>query len=201
MTPQFRITVFTGVSIAVLAGVIGVFALWREVRAQQFDPAQSPGNSAQPCPSPSLHATGVLSRGSLKFEGTSMLPTIQDGESVTFDKFAQDDEIKVEPGDIVVFWYPEDPSKIYIKRLIGMPGDKVEIVEGAVIVNGKLLDEPYIDPRLNLSRRSQLAVYIKPHYFYVLGDNRDNSSDSRMWGLVPEKYIFGRVKPQGGQAR
>ena len=96
-------------------------------------------------------------------------------------------------GDIIVFWPPHDPSKSYIKRIIGLPGETVEVREGRIRINGRELDEPYLDPQLNLSHMNQQAVVVKEHYYFVMGDNRDNSSDSRFWGLVPEKYIYGKA--------
>ena len=133
----------------------------------------------------------------VKVEGTSMLPRLHDGERIFVNKLIYYDEYrwapKVERGDIVVFWYPEDPSKSYIKRVVGLPGDTVEVREGNVLINGTILEEKYLDPRENLSTRSQAPVYVKPNYYFVMGDNRDNSSDSRSWGLVPKKYIYGKA--------
>lgn len=124
-----------------------------------------------------------------------MLPTIREGQRLNVERFDQDADIqaKLARGDIVVFWFPNDPSKSYIKRLIGLPGETVEVREGAVFVNGRKLDEPYLDGALNRSADTRPPVYVKPHYYYVLGDNRDSSSDSRIWGLVPEKYIYAKV--------
>jgi signal peptidase I len=92
-----------------------------------------------------------------------------------------------------VFWFPEDPSKSYIKRVIGLPGDTVEVHDSHVSVNGKDLVETYLDPQLNMSHQTRPATYVKPGYYFVMGDNRDNSSDSRIWGLVPKKYIYGKA--------
>src|SRR6476661_7069266 len=133
----------------------------------------------------------------VKVEGTSMLPRLHDGERIFVNKLIYYDDYrwapKLDRGDIVVFWFPEDPSKSYIKRVIGLPGDTVEIHEGIVRVNGRDLDETYLDPRLNLSHRNAGPHYVKPNYYFVMGDNRDNSSDSRIWGLVPKKYIYGKA--------
>jgi signal peptidase I len=133
----------------------------------------------------------------VKVEGTSMLPRLHDGERIFVNKLIYYDEYrwapKVDRGDIVVFWFPDDPAKSYIKRVIGLPGDKVEMREGILIVNGSELEEPYLDKKLSLSPRSHPEVDVKPGYYFVMGDNRDNSSDSRTWGLVPKKYIYGKA--------
>lgn len=133
----------------------------------------------------------------VKVEGTSMLPRLHDGERIFVNKLIYYDEYRWAPtidrGDIVVFWFPDDPSKSYIKRVVGLPGDMVEIHEGIVRVNGQDLNETYLDSSRNLAHRSQPPVYVKPNYYFVMGDNRDNSSDSRIWGLVPKKYIYGKA--------
>lgn len=133
----------------------------------------------------------------VKVEGTSMLPRLHDGERIFVNKLVYYDDYrwapKIDRGDIVVFWFPNDPSKSYIKRVIGLPGDTVEMHDGLVKVNGRDLQETYLDPRLNASHRSEPAVYVRPNYYFVMGDNRDNSSDSRIWGLVPKKYIYGKA--------
>lgn len=133
----------------------------------------------------------------VKVEGTSMLPRLHDGERIFVNKLIYYDEYrwapKVERGDIVVFWFPDDPSKSYIKRVVGLPGETIEVREGQVRINGNVLEEKYLDPASNVSTRSQSPVFIKPNYYFVMGDNRDNSSDSRIWGLVPKKYIYGKA--------
>jgi signal peptidase I len=127
----------------------------------------------------------------VKVEGTSMLPELFDQERIFVNKFVYRIE-RIARKDIVVFWYPLDPSKSYIKRVIGMPGDVVEVRRGIVYVNDKELDEPYIDPEYK-DHRTYPPVYVEPGHYYVLGDHRNQSNDSRMWGLVPEKYIYGKA--------
>jgi signal peptidase I len=125
--------------------------------------------------------------------GITMLPTIKDGDRVRFLRIGREDELEVSRGDILEFYYPDDPSKLYIKRLIGLPGETVQLRGGKVFVNGEELPEPYVDPSLNKAVDDRAPVFVKPHYYFVMGDNRDNSSDSRTWGLVPEKYITGKA--------
>ena len=133
----------------------------------------------------------------VKVEGTSMLPRLHDGERIFVNKLVYYDEYrwapKIERGDIVVFWFPDDPSKSYIKRVIGLPGETVEMRDGTVRINGRELREKYLDPQFNVSRHSQPPTPVKANYYFVMGDNRDNSSDSRAWGLVPKKYIYGKA--------
>jgi signal peptidase I len=133
----------------------------------------------------------------VKVEGTSMLPRLHDGERIFVNKLIYYDEYrwapKIERGDIVVFWYPKDPSKSYIKRVIGLPGETVEVREGTVFINGAVLEEKYLDPSENSSPASQGQLKVDLNYYFVMGDNRDNSSDSRSWGLVPKKYIYGKA--------
>ena len=129
----------------------------------------------------------------VKVEGTSMLPRLHDGERIFVNKMIYYHLPPISRGDIIVFWYPDDPDKSYIKRVIGLPGEMVEVRDGHFRINGQELDEPYLDPQLNLSHASQPPVIVKPHYYFVAGDNRDHSYDSRAWGLVPEKYIYGKA--------
>lgn len=96
-------------------------------------------------------------------------------------------------GDVIAFRYPPDPSQSFLKRVIALPGETVEIREGVVFINGGRLDEPYVDPKLNSSRSSYQPLTVKEHHYYVMGDNRDASNDSRIWGLLPEENIYARV--------
>ena len=133
----------------------------------------------------------------VKVEGTSMLPRLHDGERIFVNKLIYYGLPKLQRGDIIVFWFPDDPSKSYIKRIIGLPGETVTIREGRIYIRSQgreqLLEEPYLDPQRNLSRANHEPVEVKAHYYFVMGDNRDASSDSRIWGLVPEKYIYGKA--------
>lgn len=138
-------------------------------------------------------ACGFQGKDSILLQGTAMLPSFKEGQRVKIQRLNRFEEPDLKRGDVVVFLFPDDPSKYYIKRLIGLSGETVEIRERKVIVNGQELDEPYVDSRLNLSHRSQEPIFVRPNYYYVLGDNRDNSSDSRIWGLVPERYVYAKV--------
>lgn len=124
-------------------------------------------------------------------DGPSMLPTLTTGERLLVDKLTYRFRDPVR-GEIVVFKLPSDPSMYLIKRVVGEPGDVVEIKSGRLFVNGALLDEPYVRS-LTFGRN---AVYRVPdgHYF-VLGDNRNNSQDSRSAkvGYVPRDAIVGRA--------
>lgn len=131
-------------------------------------------------------------------EGTSMLPQLHDGErllvnKLVYYKFESVSWGHLERGDIVVFWYPKEPDKSYVKRIIGLPGESVEVRNGKVLINGEELNEAYLDIEHNQSLPSFPPRKVEEHHFFVMGDNRDNSSDSRYWGLVPEKYIYGKA--------
>ena len=132
-------------------------------------------------------------RGVVTFEGVSMQPGISDGDRLTLVRFDRGAEFEVRRGDIILFLYGGDAEKAYVKRLVGLPGETVELRDGRVLINGAELPEPYVDPELNTMRDSAPPVFVRPHHYYVLGDNRDNSADSRAWGLVPEKYVVGKV--------
>ncbi len=93
-------------------------------------------------------------------------------------------------GDVMVFRYPEDPSRDFIKRVIGLPGDTVEVKGGYVYVNGLRADEPYIYERPNYPIA---AEKVPPDHYFVLGDNRNNSHDSHIWGMVPREDLIGKA--------
>ncbi|MBI3951229.1 MAG: signal peptidase I [Acidobacteria bacterium] len=128
----------------------------------------------------------------VRVEGTSMLPHLHDGERIFVNKFIYRFD-RIERDDIVVFWYPNDPDKSFIKRVIGLPGETVSIREGVVYIDGQPLDESYIDSPYHHRYENMPSTFVKNHYYFVMGDNRDASNDSRQWGLVPEKYIYGKA--------
>ena len=122
-----------------------------------------------------------------------MMPALSDQERIFINKFTYRFGIgKIERGDMVVFWFPEDMTKSYIKRVIGLPGDTVEIDHGTVVVNGKPLNEDYV-PQKYRDRQSLALERIEPDSYFVLGDHRLSSSDSRGWGTVPRKNIYGKA--------
>ena len=126
----------------------------------------------------------------VKVEGTSMSPRLQPQDRIFVNKFGYRLS-PVERGDIVVFWYPRDVGKSFIKRVVGMPGERVEIRAGVVYLDGRRLTEPYL-PLLADGRSHGPQVIPQNHYF-VLGDNRVSSSDSRDWGSVPSENILGEA--------
>lgn len=123
----------------------------------------------------------------VKFEGISMLPAIKDGETI----YLNSDISELKRGDIVAFYYPKDTSKNYIKRIVGLPNETIEIRGGKVFINGHQMPEPFVDAKLNTMTLSISAIKIPENSYYVMGDNRDNSSDSRSWGFVSRDLIYG----------
>ena len=127
----------------------------------------------------------------VKVEGTSMMPTLQDQERVFINKFVYRLE-PIQRGDVVVFRYPRDTSKSYIKRVIAVPGDRVRIEDGLVYVNGHEINESYV-PQMYEDVRSYPETVVPPHCYFVLGDHRNLSNDSRDFGPVDESYIYGKA--------
>jgi len=150
-----------------------------------------------------------------KVEGSSMQPTLTEGQYLLVNKivyarvnrdslasllpFVGDDENSAdqlfafhtpEAGEVIIFHFPRDPSRDFVKRVIAGPGDRVEILEGQVYVNGDARDEPYIT---HPDSRTTPEIVVPPGAFFVLGDNRRASNDSRDWGTVPAENIVGRA--------
>lgn len=129
----------------------------------------------------------------VKVEGTSMMPGLNDQERIFINKY----EYKlgagnISRGDLVVFQFPLDPRQSYIKRVIGVPGDYVEIDDGTVYVNGHKLNEAYVPGEFRDHLSTARRVVPLEHYF-VLGDHRSSSNDSRMWGFVDRREIYGKA--------
>lgn len=127
-----------------------------------------------------------------RVDGQSMAPTLDDADRLIVNKLAYRlGEPKV--GDIVMLLYPHDPNKTFVKRVIASEGDQVRISNGKVYRNGELMDDSFVLPRYR-SHEDFGPTVIRPGYYFVMGDHRNNSSDSRDWGEVPKKYILGRVQ-------
>jgi signal peptidase I len=121
-----------------------------------------------------------------------MAPTLEDQDRLIVNKFAyrlHDPEV----GDIVMLLYPEDPRKSFVKRVMGAPGDTIRIVDGRVFRNDVLQPDDYIPDEFR-SRDQWGPQTIPSGYYFVMGDHRNNSSDSRTWSFVPQKYIIGKVQ-------
>ena len=127
----------------------------------------------------------------VKVEGTSMQPGLQNHDRLFVNKFVYDFG-KIHRGDIVVFRYPLDPKKSFIKRVIGLPGDRLSIDDGHVYINGKQLHEPYV-PKMYRDHTSMMVGVIPPGEYFVMGDHRNVSEDSRDFGPVPRKDIYGEA--------
>jgi signal peptidase I len=148
-----------------------------------------------------------------KVEGSSMNPTLESGQHLIVNKLVYsqldmdrlsriipfwqaetpDTRYAIHPpkrGEVIVFHFPRDPSKDFVKRVIGLPGEEVEILQGKVYINEQALTEPYLD-RLDTSRVGPTRLREKE--YFVLGDNRRSSNDSRIWGPVSETYVVGKV--------
>ncbi len=127
----------------------------------------------------------------VRVEGTSMVPMLQDQDRLFINKLAYRVG-DVQQNDVVVFRYPRDLTKSYIKRVIAVPGDRLRIDHGRVYVNGVRLKEPYVPARYT-DERSQPEMTIPPDQYFVMGDHRSISSDSRDFGPVDRRLIYGKA--------
>ncbi len=127
----------------------------------------------------------------VRVEGNSMLPRLHDSERVFVNKFLYRVS-DIERGDIIVFWYPGNTSKSFIKRIIGLPGETLEIRSGLVSLDGKPYREPYVPPEFE-DRSDFGPVKIPDNHYFVMGDHRNTSNDSRSWGTLSANLIFGKA--------
>jgi signal peptidase I len=170
------VNVFATVVLAVLAVVVGVYFL---------NPLGTASND------PRLRVVGYTV---FRFPTRSMQPAIHPNDILVVSAWPYSNADPT-PGDIIVFQYPLDRSVVFAKRVIAAGGSTVEIQDGVTFVNGKRVDEPYVDSRNNvkdISHRKYVAQ-VPANAFFVLGDNRDDSDDSRFWGFVPRSHIVGKV--------
>lgn len=124
----------------------------------------------------------------IRVDGESMVPTLVSGEYVIVSRLSYRLGAP-QRGDIIVFHFPRDPKEEYIKRVIGLPGDEVEVKNGHVYINGQLLDEGYLKVKMSYTG----SWSVPAGQLFVLGDNRNNSSDSHDWGTVPMDYVVGKA--------
>ena len=144
--------------------------------------------------SAAVYATLIVTFGFqvARVEGQSMVPTLEDQDRLIVNKLAYrigDPRF----GDVVMLYYPEDPSKSFVKRIVAEEGDTIRSVEGRVYRNEVPLDDDFI-PEEYRSTDTWGPYVVKRGYYFVMGDHRNNSSDSRSWGEVPKKYIIGKVQ-------
>ncbi len=127
----------------------------------------------------------------VRVEGTSMLPRLEDHDRLFINKFVYHIS-SIGRGDVVVFHYPRDPQKSYIKRVIALPGDKLRIDQGQVWLNDKQLPESYV-PEVYRDFRSMLEIVVPEDRYFMMGDHRSISSDSRDFGPVERDLIYGKA--------
>jgi signal peptidase I len=144
--------------------------------------------------SAAVYATLIVTFGFqvARVEGQSMVPTLEDQDRLIINKLVyrwSDPQV----GDVVMLYYPEEPEKSFVKRIVAAENDTIRGENGTVYVNDKVLDDAFI-PEEFRDQRSWGPFVVKKGYYFVMGDHRNNSSDSRDWGDVPKKYIIGKVQ-------
>ena len=124
----------------------------------------------------------------VNIEGDAMAPTLKNGEQAVVQRSID----RLDRGDIVTFRYPKDETKSFLKRIVGLPGETISSVDGRISIDGKPLEESYVlEP--NRSHDTWGPIAIPPGEYFMMGDNRRNSSDSRSWGLVTRDAIWGKA--------
>lgn len=162
-------------------------SLWRRAAAEVSAGVQTLFSAA-------VYATLIVTFGFqvARVDGLSMAPTLEDHDRLIVNKLVYELG-DPRPGDIVMLYYPLNPDKMFVKRVIASEGDVVRIVDGHVYVNDIPLHDEYV-PEEFRSHDDWGPTVIQQGYYFVMGDHRNNSSDSRHWGQVPKKYIVGKVK-------
>ena len=145
--------------------------------------------------SAAVYATLIVTFGFqvARVEGKSMEPTLQDQDRLIVNKAVYRFFGDPQPGDIVMLYYPRDPDKSFVKRVVAKEGDTVRIEDGNVYVNEVLQPDLFVPPEYR-SHDNHGPEVVGESYYFVMGDHRNNSSDSRHWGQVPQRYIIGRVQ-------
>jgi signal peptidase I len=127
-----------------------------------------------------------------RVSGVAMEPTFSDGDIILVDKeFKQ-----LVRGDIVVFRPPQNPDTLFVKRIVGLPGERIQTINGDILINGAILDEKTYLPS-GVKTYGKTDIKLGDKEFFVLGDNRDKSSDSRLWGPLPLENIVSRFVAEG----
>lgn len=132
----------------------------------------------------------------VKVDGNAMSPTLNDGDRLLIDNQFE----AIARGDIIQFKYPKDTTKFYLKRVVGLPGETIEMIEGIVHINGNAIAEDYVDPERNRAGHNMPPKVIEENHYFVLGDNRDNSSDSRYWGTIDRSLLIGKFRSRYSSA-
>ena len=145
--------------------------------------------------SAAVYATLIVTFGFqvARVEGQSMVPTLDDQDRLIVNKLAyrlHDPEV----GDVVMLLYPEDPEKSFVKRIVAAPTDSIRSIDGRVYRNDVPIPDDFIPEQYRMTNDTWGPTVLPPGYYYVMGDHRNNSSDSRSWGMVPKKYILGKVQ-------
>jgi signal peptidase I len=193
---------FSWAALVALTGLIGL-AVWLSVRRRYPPLPEAPNGGRRaglalvgvPLVLVSFMMTGFIVTFVLqvaRVEGAAMAPTLENQDRVLVNKLVYQRSAP-HVGDIVMFYYPLNPEKMFVKRVAGEEGDEIRIVRGAVYRNTVLMDDAFV-PEAFKSQGTWGPQVVPEGYYFVLGDHRNNSSDSRHWGFVPQKYIVGKVQ-------